>query len=102
MGVLLHLVQRGGDWTGPQPAQVPPRCNKCNSPPINGQCTNHTVLLYNGPLLCGFSVGVKGLRRNVNAEKRQRKCVNGKNVKLHAVSGIQYMLHPAHLTFVSP
>ena len=38
MGGLLHLVQRGGDWAGPQPAQAPPRCAKCNS---NGQCTNH-------------------------------------------------------------
>jgi len=34
MGGLLHLVQRGGDWVGPQPAQSP-RCTKCNSPPIN-------------------------------------------------------------------
>ena len=38
MGGLLHLVQRGGDWAGPQP----------------------TVLLYNGPLLCGFNVPIKG------------------------------------------
>jgi len=43
MGGLLHLVQRGGDWAGPQPAQAPPRCTKCNSPPINGQCTNHRI-----------------------------------------------------------
>jgi len=41
MGGLLHLVQREGDWAGPQPVQAPPRCTKCNSPPINGQCTNH-------------------------------------------------------------
>jgi len=41
MGVLLHLVQRGGDWAGPQLAQAHPRCTKCNSTPINGQCTNH-------------------------------------------------------------
>jgi len=34
MGVLLYLVQ-------PQPAQAPPRCTKCNSTPINGQCINH-------------------------------------------------------------
>ena len=28
----LHLVQRGWDWTGPQPAlQAPPRCTKCFS-----------------------------------------------------------------------
>jgi len=42
MGGLLHLVQRGGDWAGPQPArappaQSPPRCTKCNDPPINHQ-----------------------------------------------------------------
>ena len=41
IGGLLHLVQRGGDCAGPQPAQAPPRCTKCSSPPINGQCTNH-------------------------------------------------------------
>jgi len=29
MGGLLHLVQRGGA--------------KCNSPSINGQCTNHCI-----------------------------------------------------------
>ena len=28
MGGLLHLVQRAGDWAGPQL-----RCTKCNSPP---------------------------------------------------------------------
>jgi len=32
---LLHLVQRGGDWAVPQPAQAPPHCTKCNSPPID-------------------------------------------------------------------
>jgi len=39
MGELLHLIQRGGAWTGCGPAQSLPRCTKCNSPPINGQCT---------------------------------------------------------------
>jgi len=43
MGGMLHSVQRGGDWAGPQPAQAPHRCTKCNSPPINGQCTNHRI-----------------------------------------------------------
>jgi len=43
MGGLLHLVQQGGDWAGPQPAQALPRCTKCNSPPINGQCTNFVL-----------------------------------------------------------
>jgi len=27
------------DWAEPQPAQAHPRYAKCNSPPINGQCT---------------------------------------------------------------
>jgi len=43
----LHLVQRGGDWAGLQIAQAPPRCTKCNSPPISGQCTNNrTAVLW--------------------------------------------------------
>jgi len=42
-GRLLHLVQRGGDWPGFHPTQAPPCCTKCNSPPINGQCTNHYI-----------------------------------------------------------
>jgi len=29
MGELLGLVQRGGDWAGPQPISAPPRCTKC-------------------------------------------------------------------------
>ena len=39
MGGLLHLVQRGGAWA----AQAPPRCTKCNNPPINAQCTNFVL-----------------------------------------------------------
>ena len=55
------MVQREGDWVGPQPAQAPPSCTKCNSPPISGQCTNHRIKAYhyNGPLLCGFNVAIK-------------------------------------------
>jgi len=29
IGGLLHLVQRGGNWAGPWPAQSPPYCTKC-------------------------------------------------------------------------
>ena len=43
MGGLLHLVQRGGDCAAPQPAQTSPRCTKCDSPPIKGQCNNHRI-----------------------------------------------------------
>ena len=54
MGGLLHLVQRGWDWAGPQSAQAPPRCIKCNSPSISGQCTNHRIHMNYGSLLCGL------------------------------------------------
>ena len=57
MGELLHLVQRGGDWVGPQPDEAPPRCTKCNCPPINGQGTNHRFALR-------FYVPIKGLSPN--------------------------------------
>ena len=52
-GGLLHLVQRGGDWAGPQPTQAPPRWTKCNSSPINGYGTNHRIAVH---------VPIKGLR----------------------------------------
>ena len=46
MGGSLHLIQRGGAWAGCGPAQSPPRCTKCNSPPINSQCTNHCIAIW--------------------------------------------------------
>ena len=63
MGGLLHLSGLqggGGDWAGLQPTLAPSRCTKCNSPPINGHCIPITLLLYNGSLLCGFNVPIKG------------------------------------------
>ena len=54
MGGLLHLVQRGGgDWAVPNVA-AHPHPSTATVPII--------VLLYNGPLLCGFSVAIKELR----------------------------------------
>jgi len=49
---------------GLRPRPVPSRSpllavTKCYSPPINGKCIPITVLLYNGPLLCGFNVAIK-------------------------------------------
>jgi len=67
MGGLLHLVQRGGTWVGWGPAQSSPRCTKCNSPPINASVPN-TILLYDGPLLCGFNLAIKWLIRPVPQE----------------------------------
>ena len=49
MDGLLHFVQYGRAWTGCGPAQSPPRCTECNSPPINGQCTNFILF---GVALC--------------------------------------------------
>ena len=52
MGGLLYLVQRGGAWEGCGPAQSPPYCSKCNSPPINGQCTNFILFDWHYNCLC--------------------------------------------------
>ena len=85
---LLYLVQRGGDWTGPQPAQAPPRCipnviayqyPSTASEPIS-------VFLYNGPLLCGFNVGIKGLINNA-ARKKLEACFE------HAPAVCNYTLY---------
>jgi len=65
MGGLLHLVQQGGVWAGCGPAQAPHRCTKINVtvyPPTAN--VPITVLLYDGPLLCGFNVSIKGFSRD--------------------------------------
>ena len=56
MGGLLRLVQWGGDWAARPILAVPnvTAHRSTASVPI-------TVLLYDGPLLCGFSVAIKGL-----------------------------------------
>ena len=46
---LVHLPLMGYIWysKGTGRGRSPPRpllhCTKCNSPPINGQCTNHRI-----------------------------------------------------------
>jgi len=40
VGCDFWYSQAGRTSAGCGPAQSPPRCTKCNSPPINGQCTN--------------------------------------------------------------
>jgi len=37
---VIGTLAADGVWAGCSPAQSPHRCTKCNSPPINGQCTN--------------------------------------------------------------
>jgi len=43
-GVTFGTARRGLGGLGPRP--VPPCCTKCNSPPINGQCTNLSYLMW--------------------------------------------------------
>jgi len=82
-GQLLHRI----DATGELPpmlyiwySEAPPRCTKCNSPPINGQCTNHRTA-YNVSLLCGFNVSVNRLTSwwNSVAVDFSRQMLNAKN-----------------------
>ena len=74
MSGLLHLVQRGGAWAGCGPAQSPPRCTKCSSPLINGQCTN--FILFDVALQ--LPLRYKGLITNTVLARRHindtRKC----------------------------
>jgi len=76
---LLHLVQRGGAWAGWGPAQAPPRCAKCNSPPINGQCTNFTL----SDVSLQLPLDSKGL---INT------AVENRNVRFRAVCGRCYVV----------
>ena len=61
MGGLLRLVQRGGAWAGCGPAQPLLAVPNVTAHPSTVSVPI-TVLLYGGPLLCGFNVAIKGLR----------------------------------------
>ena len=50
MGGLLHLVQRGGDWAGPQPAHSLLAVPNVTAHPSTASVPI-TVLLHNGLLL---------------------------------------------------
>ena len=100
MGGLLHLVQRGQDWVGPQPTQAPPRCTKCNSPPINSQCTYHHI----GPLLCDFNVPITGSIYIITGTTLDFSCcTSGSTAQQLPLSkmtaaywqNVQFLLHPS-------
>jgi len=65
MGGLLHLVQRGGDWAGRDWAGRILHRPLLAVPNVTAHSSTSnaliTVLLYNVPLLCSFSVAIKGL-----------------------------------------
>jgi len=60
MGGLLHLVQQGGDWPGCSPPRPLLAVPNVTAHPSTASVTI-TVLLYDGPLLCGFNAAIKGL-----------------------------------------
>ena len=66
MAGLLHLVQRGGDWAGPQPARplfaVP---NVTAHPSVASAPIN--------VLLCGFNVPITWLKRLIGIRRRRRR-----------------------------
>ena len=55
MGGLLHSVQQGADWAGPQPAQALLAVPNVTAHPSTASVPT-TVLLYHGQLFCGFTV----------------------------------------------
>ena len=59
MDGLLHFVQRGGDWAGPQSPMPLLAVPNVTAHPSTASVPI-TVLLYNGPLLCGFNVPING------------------------------------------
>ena len=60
MGGLLDLVQQGGDWVGPSPPRPLLAVPNVTTQPSTANVLI-TALLYNGPLLCGCNVDIKGL-----------------------------------------
>jgi len=96
MSGLLYLVQRRGVWTDCSPAQSAPRCTVPNvtahlltaSVPI-------AVLLYDGPLLCGFNVAIKGLNISTKGQFVRMITAGSDNVfasyhkNVHAVTNKQ-------------
>ena len=59
---VLHLVQRWQDWAGPQPSHEPLLVVPNVTVHPSTASAAITVLLYNGPLLYGFNVPIKGFR----------------------------------------
>jgi len=60
MGGLLHLVQRGGAWVGCGPPSPLLAVRNVTAHPSTTSVPI-TVLPYDGLLLCGFNVAIKGL-----------------------------------------
>ena len=60
VGGLLHLIQREGPGRAAAPPSPLLAVPNVTAHPSTASVTI-TVLLYDGPLLCGFNVAIKGL-----------------------------------------
>jgi len=73
MGGLLHLVKREWDWgrggaaAPPSPLLAVPNVSNVTAHPSTANVPI-TVLLYNGPLLSGFNVPIKGLNKEAKVD----------------------------------
>ena len=108
MGGLLHLVPRGRDWTGPQPAQAPSRCSKCISPPINGQCPDccrmvrcSAVLMcpLKGYFLLTVVSGSLQIRHSLESDEGKYECVAENSVGVTYSYGANLYVRGTHCSF---
>ena len=86
---LLHLVQRGGDWAGPQPAQAPTRCTKCNSPPHSSKkhrCENKNFFLKTCFISNNKKKHEENIFKNISPTRHSQKIA----YRLHNVRLYQY------------
>jgi len=60
MGGLLHLVQRGAVWRTAAPPTPFLAVQNVTTHPLTASVPI-TVLLYDGPMLCGFYMAIRGL-----------------------------------------
>jgi len=76
MGGLLHLVQRGGTGQGRSPPRPLLAVPNVTAHPSTASVAI-IVLLYNGPLLCGFNLPVKGLTHHQCHHHHQCRVAGG-------------------------
>jgi len=57
--VTFGSLQRGGDWVGPQQPRPLLAVPNVTARPSTASVLI-TALMYNGPLVCGFNVPMKG------------------------------------------
>ena len=83
------MVQRGGDWAGPQPPRPLLAVPNITAHPSTASVPI-TILLYNGPLLCGFNVPFNGLKVDTSCYRLSKVLeVETQPAMAHTWSGIR-------------